>query len=258
MPAVATVFAIANQKGGVGKTTTSVNLAVYLAGRGRRVLLLDADPQGNASSSLGVQADGAGLYGPLVEDEPLQQAVRLSRRLGLDIVPASRMLAAAEVELVGHAEREHRLAASLQPLLARYDVVLIDCPPSLGLITVNALTAASGLVAPIQCEYLALEGLGQLVGTLGLVQSRLNRTLKLFGIVMTMFDSRTRLSKEVVQEVQRHYPRELFRTLIPRSVYLSEAPSYGQSIFEYHPSSKAAQAYESLGAEFLRRLDGAA
>lgn len=255
MPAVARVFAVANQKGGVGKTTTSVNLAVYLAGRGKRVLLLDADPQGNASSSLGVAADGPGLYGPLVDGEPLEPTVRLSRRLGLDVVPASRMLAAAEVELVGATEREHRLAASLRPLALRYDVVLIDCPPSLGLITINALAAASGLVAPIQCEYLALEGLGQLVGTLGLVRSRLNRSLGLFGIVMTMFDSRTRLSKEVVQEVQKHYPRELFRTLIPRSVYLSEAPSYGQSIFEYHPGSKAAQAYEALGTEFLRRMD---
>ena len=251
---MAKVYAVANQKGGVGKTTTAVSLAAHLANAGKRVLLIDIDPQGNATSSLGLAVDGRSLYDSLVGDEDLQGVVLLSRRMGLDVVPANRTLAAAEVELVPREAREYRLRTALQPVAARYDVVLLDCPPSLGLLTVNALSAADGLVVPIQCEYLALEGLGQLTGTLGMVQGRLNPALELFGIVMTMFDSRTRLSKQVVDEVRKHYPRKLFRTLIPRSVYLSEAPSYGQSIFEYHGASKAAQAYASLGDEFLARL----
>ncbi len=217
-------------------------------------MLIDLDPQGNASSSLGVTSGEHSLYDTLVAGVPLQGAVALSRRVGLDVVPSGPALAAAEVELVPVERREYRLREALRPLQPRYDLVVLDCPPSLGLLTVNALSAAQGLVAPIQCEYLALEGLGQLTGTLGMVRSRLNTELDLFGIVMTMFDSRTRLSRQVVEEVQKHYPRILFRTLIPRSVYLSEAPSYGQSIFEYHGASKAAQAYASLGEEFLARV----
>ncbi len=255
---MARVFAVANQKGGVGKTTTAVNLAVYAAEAGRRVLLIDLDPQGNAGSSLGVQSGVQPLYDALVDGEPLQGSVALSRRLGLDVAPSTPALAAAEVELVPVERREFRLRDALLPLAPRYDVVLLDCPPSLGLLTVNALAAAEGLITPIQCEYLALEGLGQLTGTVRMVRSRLNPRLDLFGIVMTMFDSRTRLSRQVVDEVRKHYARTLFRTLIPRSVYLSEAPSYGQSIFEYHGSSKAAQAYSSLGAEFLARIDAGA
>ncbi len=248
------VIAVANQKGGVGKTTTSVNLAAYLAGAGKRVLLADLDPQGNASSSLGVAPGDRSLYDVLVGEAPPESVVALSRRMGLDVIPSGPALAAAEVELVGVEKREKRLREALRPLLPRYDLVLLDCPPSLGLITVNALTAADGLLAPIQCEYLALEGLGQLLGTIQLVQNGPNRDLQLFGIVMTMFDGRTRLARQVVDEVRKHYPKKLFRTLIPRSVYLSEAPSYGQSIFEYHGNSKAAQAYASLGEEFMSRL----
>lgn len=254
MRQMAYVFAVANQKGGVGKTTTSVSLAAWLAGTGKRVLLVDLDPQGNASSSLGVQASDRSLYDALVSGDPLQQGVVLSRRIGLDVAPSGPALAAAEVELVPLHGREYRLREALCPMESRYDVVILDCPPSLGLLTVNALTVAQGLVAPVQCEYLALEGMGQLMGTLGMVRSRLNSRLDLFGIVMTMFDSRTRLSRQVVEEVRNHYPRKLFQTLIPRSVYLSEAPSYGQSIFEYHGASKAAQAYANLGQEFLSRM----
>ena len=255
---MARVYAVANQKGGVGKTTTSVSLAAWLSSAGQRVLLIDLDPQGNAGSSLGVGPGEHTFHDVLVDGVSLQGSVVLSRRAGLDVVPSGPTLAAAEVELVPVERREYRLADALCDLQQRYDVVLLDCPPSLGLLTVNALVAAHGLVAPIQCEYLALEGLGQLTGTLGMVRSRLNPALDLFGTVMTMFDSRTRLSKQVVDEVRKHYPRKLFRTLIPRSVYLSEAPSYGQSIFEYHGASKAAQAYASLGEEFLSRLGTAA
>jgi chromosome partitioning protein len=254
MRAMPRVYAVANQKGGVGKTTTAVSLAAYLAGAGKRTLLVDMDPQGNATSSLGVELGERTLYDSLIGGEELRRAVALSRRLGLDVIPSSRALAAADVELGPREGREHRLREALGELADRYDVVLLDCPPSLGLLTVNALSAAHGLVVPIQCEYLALEGLGQLLGTMAMAQARLNPNLELFGIVMTMFDSRTRLSRQVVEEVRKHYERELFRTLIPRSVYLSEAPSYGQSIFEYHGGSKAAQAYAALGEEFLARL----
>lgn len=251
---MARVIAVANQKGGVGKTTTCVNLAAYAAGAGRRVLLVDLDPQGNASSSLGVAPGERTLYDALIGGEPPERAVALSRRMGLDVVPSGAALAAAEVELVGIDGREYRLRETLRPLLPRYDLLLLDCPPSLGLLTVNAFCASDGVLAPMQCEYLALEGLGQLTGTVEMVRGRLNASFDLFGIVMTMYDGRTRLARQVVEEVSKHYPRKVFPTLIPRSVYLSEAPSYGQSIFEYHPSSKAAQAYSSLGAEVLARL----
>ncbi len=255
MRAMGTVFAVANQKGGVGKTTTCVNLAVYLASSGRRVLLVDLDPQCNATSSLDMRGAGRSIYDSVVSGGSLEGCVALSRRMGLDVVPSDSALAAAEVELAGEPGREYRLRDALAPLSERYEVILLDCPPSLGLMTVNALAAASAVVVPIQCEYLALEGLSQLMGTIGMVRSVLNPSLGLFGIVMTMFDGRTRLARQVVDEVRRHYPRELFCTLIPRSVYLSEAPSYGQSIFEYHPASKAARAYQMLGEEFIRRLD---
>lgn len=248
------VFAVANQKGGVGKTTTSVSLAAYAASTGKRVLLVDLDPQGNATSSLGIESSNSSLYNVLVEDHPINSAIQLSQREGLDIVASGSALAAAEVELVHIESRENLLNHSLSAVKDDYHLILLDCPPSLGLLTVNALTASNGLIVPIQCEYLALEGLGKLSNTLTMVQRGLNPDLDLLGIVMTMFDSRTRLSRQVVDEVSKYYPRKLFRTLIPRSVYLSEAPSYGQSIFEYHSSSKAAKAYALLGDEFLQRV----
>ena len=251
----ARVLAIANQKGGVGKTTTAVNLSVYLAAGNQRVLLIDIDSQANATSSLGFDKHAlpVSIYDTLVESRPLSEVVVPSRRPNLDLAPASVALSGAEVELVPLMAREHRLARALAKIADQYDVVLIDCPPSLGLLTLNALAAADGVIIPLQSEYLALEGLMQLRQTIDLVVGHVNPHLKIFGIVMTMFDMRTNLSGQVQQEVRQHFPGELFETVIPRSVRLSEAPSYGQSIREYDPTSRGALAYEQLAAEVLRR-----
>lgn len=250
------VLALANQKGGVGKTTTAVNLSVFLARSGHRTLLVDIDPQANATSSLGVDklALQGTVYDALAGERPVTECLRRDVRSGLDLLPANGMLAGAEVELVGAPRREFRLRDALEPVVGEYEVVLIDCPPSLGLLTVNALTAAREVIIPIQCEYLALEGLVQLVNTLDLIKRRLNPPLDVFGVLMTMFDARTRLAAQVVQEVRRFFPRRMFRTIIPRTVRLAEAPSYGKAIFEYDPSSRAAQAYAELGRELLERL----
>jgi chromosome partitioning protein len=250
------VVAFANQKGGVGKTTTAVNAAVSLAQRGYRVLLIDADPQGNATSSLGIDklAVGRSIYDVLVDGWPLAEAIAPTDRPGLDLAPATPILAGAEIELVEAPGREMRLRDALAGSLARYDVVLIDCPPSLGLLTVNALTAARSVVVPIQCEFLALEGLGQLMTTLDLVKRVLNPPLDVTGVLMTMFDARTRLSAHVVDEVRRYFPRRMFGTVVPRSVRLAEAPSYGQAIVEYDPSSRGAEAYEAFAGELATRL----
>ncbi len=252
---MATTIAITNQKGGVGKTTTAINLAACLVERGRTVLLLDCDPQANATSGLGVDggASAGSLYDVLVGGASLERVVAVTNRVGLDMVPAAGALAGAEVELVPVPQREHRLAAALKSVRGRYDYVLIDCPPSLNLLTVNALTASDGVLVPIQCEYLALEGLSRLVDTVRLVRESLNPRLRLAGIVMTMYDPRTNLSAQVVQEVAKHFPREIFRTIIPRSIRLSEAPSYGKTILEYDPGSKGASAYRALAQEFLAR-----
>jgi chromosome partitioning protein len=254
---LAPVVAFANQKGGVGKTTTAVNAAVSLAQRGYRVLLIDADPQGNATSSLGIDKLGVGssIYDVLIEDIPLGEVATGTDRPGLDIVPSTPMLAGAEIELVDAHERETRLRRALTDLLPRYDVVLIDCPPSLGLLTLNALTAARSVVVPIQCEFLALEGLGQLMTTVDRVKRGLNPLLDVTGVLMTMFDARTRLSAHVVEEVRRYFPHRMFSTVVPRSVRLAEAPSYGQAIVEYDPSSRGAEAYESFVGELGLRLN---
>lgn len=253
---VAPVVAFANQKGGVGKTTSTVNTAVSLARRGYRTLLIDADPQGNATSSLGVDkvAVETSIYDVLVEGLSVADTAMPSARPNLDLVASTPMLAGAEIELVETPNRETRLRAALEPVLGEYDVVLIDCPPSLGLLTVNALTAARSVVVPIQCEFLALEGLGQLMTTVDLVKRGLNPALDVTGVLMTMFDARTRLSAHVVEEVRRYFPHRMFGAVVPRSVRLAEAPSYGQAIVEYDPTSRGAEAYEAFVTELGARL----
>ena len=252
----AAIVAFANQKGGVGKTTTAVNAAVGLVRRGYRVLLIDIDPQGNATSSLGVDKTAPlhSVYDVLVDGLPVPRAVAVTDRPRLDLVPSTPALAGAEVELVDAPERERRLATALAGAADRYHVVLIDCPPSLGLLTVNALTAARSVVVPIQCEYLALEGLGQLITTIDLVKRRLNPPLDVTGVLMTMFDARTRLSAHVVEEVRRFFPDRIFETVVPRSVRLAEAPSYGQAIAEYDPASRGGVAYRAFADELIARL----
>ena len=253
------IYALANQKGGVGKTTTAINLGSYLAARGQRVLLIDADPQGNATSSLGIrkQEVDASVYQALLDERSMEEAVRPVNK-SLWIVPSTPNLAGAEVELVNLLGREFRLQRSLAPVAAEYDYVLIDCPPSLGLLTVNGLTAAAdGVIIPIQCEYLALEGLSQLVQTLDLVKTHLNPGLRVRGLLMTMYDSRTNLAQQVVDEVRRRFGKLVFKAIIPRSVRLSEAPSYGEAILQYAPRSAGAVAYEALCDEIIRG-DGAA
>ena len=249
------IYALANQKGGVGKTTTSVNVGAYIAQWGQRVLVIDIDPQANATSSLGVDKRSVPLstYDLLMGNAPLTRVVQRTRRERLDLVPSSPALAGATVELVRMEQREYRLRQALADLAAdeRYDYVLIDCPPALGLLTVNALTATDGVIIPVQCEYLALEGLSQLSRAIDLVRRALNPTLRLRGLVMTMFDSRTTLARQVVEEVQRHFPGRVFDTIIPRSVRLSEAPSYGEPIISYAPRSAGAVAYAVLARELL-------
>jgi chromosome partitioning protein len=252
------VIACANQKGGVGKTTTVVNLASYLARSGCRILIIDLDPQGNATSGfgLGSREVDRSIYPVLVGSGSLQDLIVEAAIEGLSIIPSSRDLAGAEVELVPLAGRERRLAKGLAPVRGEFDYVLLDCPPSLGLLTVNALTAADSVLIPLQSEYYALEGLGQLLSTVDLVRAHLNPALAIKGVVLTMFDARTTLSADVSAEVRRHLGDQVFQTQIPRSVRLAEAPSYGRPISEYSPASRGAQAYAALAAEILARDGG--
>jgi chromosome partitioning protein len=249
------IYAIANQKGGVGKTTSVINVAAFLANSGRRLLVVDMDPQSNATSGLGVDKYklAQSTYEVLLESADLKESLVTREAFGLDLLPAHPALSGAEVELVNAIGREYRLQKALEGVNGRYDYVLIDCPPSLGLLTINGLTAArSGVIIPVQCEYLALEGLTQLTQTIELVQKFLNPRLQIRGLVMTMYDSRTNLSRQVVEEVRNYFPGKVFRTIVPRNIRLSEAPSYGQPINVYAPTSPGAMAYKVLTAELLR------
>jgi chromosome partitioning protein len=248
-------FALANQKGGVGKTTTAISLGAFLAAKSARVLLVDVDPQANATSGLGFDKwrTGPSTYDLLLGGCTAAEAILQTSRRDLALLPASPDLAAVEVELANEPSREARLRDALEPILDKYDFVLIDCPPSLGLLTVNALVAASDVIVPVQCEYLALEGLSLLLDTVDRVRQSLNRDLQVFGILMTMFDPRTNLSEQVVEEVRQHHPATIFRTVIPRNVRLSEAPSYGKSILDYDATSRGAASYDALADEALER-----
>jgi chromosome partitioning protein len=250
------IYAVVNQKGGVGKTTSVINIGAYMAASGLRVLIVDLDPQANATSGLGVDKNSVGMstYDILLQSAGLDEVVVNHQGTpGLYLLPANPALSGAEVELVNEMAREFRLQQALQIAESQYDYILIDCPPSLSLLTINALTAArDGVLIPIQCEYLALEGLSQLMQTLEMVRRYLNHGLIVRGMLMTMYDSRTNLSRQVVEEVRSHFPGKVFRTIIPRNVRLSEAPSYGQPIHVYAPTSPGALAYQVLTSELMR------
>jgi len=254
-PGAPNIIAIANQKGGVGKTTTAINLSAALARRGNRVLLLDIDPQGNATTGLGVDKASllACMYDVILKSWPLADAIVASRIEGLALAPATLNLAGAEIELVTAMSRELRLRAALHGLETEHDYICIDCPPSLGLLTLNALSAATSLIVPIQAEYFALEGLGQLTQVIELVKQHLNPQLYILGVLITMFDGRTNLATQVVQEVEKFFPGLMFATRVPRSVRLSEAPSFGAAIVDFDPKGKGAAAYTALEEAVMKR-----
>lgn len=249
------IIAIANQKGGVAKTTSAVNLSACLAEGGLKVLLVDVDPQGNASSGLGVEKEKLDqcIYDVLINEVPIKSVMLPSEIPGLDVIPATIQLAGAEIELVTVISRESKLKKALEKAVSEYDYIIMDCPPSLGLLTLNALTAADSIIIPIQCEYYALEGLGQLMNTISLVKKHLNPRLEIEGVLLTMFDARTNLSIQVVDEVKNHFGDKVYRSIIPRNVRLSEAPSYGKPIILYDSKSKGAEMYSDLAKEVISR-----
>lgn len=252
---MAHIISVVNQKGGVGKTTTSVNLAAYLAHMGKFVLVVDLDPQANTTSAFGIDYNelGGGTYEAMIGSHAIKDLIRATDHEGLRVLPSAPSLAGAAVELVGELAREYKLRDALLEVRNDYDYIFIDNPPSLGLLTINGLCASDSVLIPVQAEYFALEGLGQLLHTVQLIKDSLNPSLDIMGAVITMFDPRTKLSREVFQELYRHFPDTIFRSVIPRSVRLAEAPSFGKTILGYDPGSKAAKSYERLAREFIYR-----
>jgi chromosome partitioning protein len=252
---LARVIAVTNQKGGVGKTTTSINLSTYIAYEGYKVLLIDLDPQGNASSGLGIDCrrDNLSVYNLLIKAAQVEQVIQSTTIKQLDIIPANIDLAGAEIEIASQKEREYILRDTISDIKPEYDYIIIDCPPSLGLLTINALVAADSVLIPIQCEYYALEGLSRLLDTVEAVKKRLNSKLSIEGIAFTLFDGRTNLGIQVVDEVKKHFSKQVYRSIIPRNVRLSEAPSHGKPIALYDPKSKGAEAYKDLAREVIKR-----
>lgn len=252
------IIAIANQKGGVGKTTTAVNLSTILAKKSKKVLLIDTDPQGNATSGLGLNKEvEKSVYDVLVEETEMEEVLEKTSLKNLQVCPSNINLAGAEVQLVSMENRENRLKDKMSKIKNHYDYIIIDCPPSLGLITLNAFTASDSVLIPVQCEYYALEGLGQLMNTINLVKRHLNKSLEIEGAVLTMYDMRTNLSNQVVKEVKKYFEEKVYKTVIPRNVKLSEAPSYGMPITVYDPRSKGAKCYEKFAKEFIKINDEA-
>ena len=249
---MARVITICNAKGGVGKTTTATNLSAYLAAMGRYVLLVDMDPQANATTGVGVAAKDPSIYHSFVDDQNPLHIIKKTSIFGFDILPASQSLAGANVELVSMDEREYRLKKILNQVRTNYDYILIDCPPSLGLLTVNALAASEYVLIPVQCEYFALEGLSQLLNTINLVRRGLNPDLQVLGVLLTMYDKRNQLSRQVLNEVNKNFPGRIFNAVIPRLVSLAEAPSFGKTILQFDPGSRAARAYRQLAEEIIR------
>lgn len=251
------IISIANQKGGVGKTTTSVNLSTLLAKRGKKVLLIDADPQGNATSGIGMDKNvELSVYDLITSDEvEAKDTIQKTEIKNLYICPSNINLAGAEVELVSMMSREYRMKEKLDQIKEKFDYIIIDCPPSLGLVTLNSFTASDSVLIPVQCEYYALEGLGQLINTINLVKRHLNKELEIEGALLTMYDARTNLSNQVVKEVNKYFENKVYKTVIPRNVKLSEAPSYGMPISIYDPRSKGAKSYDKFVKEFLKNND---